>query len=389
MEKERELCDVFLRMAQAACPPWVNSLLRLQTWPDIVPLSTTLNEVLTHAHRDLQANLPAIQAALDRARFLAKAVPKSAPYYNAVAALTEQNIPSVQAALAAQQDILRCLENNIPLPQHLRAFTAWKRLNQTWCDAIRDSLLAQAFVLRFPLEDLAKRITAPLESISRLRSSHIALVNSYTQLYSQLLKHVQQQVAIPQSLTFTPRSFLSHANVIEFISVSEEDELLSTVRHELIYVDTGDIDRILEERLEDVDPRLIPLLHGANEALSSSSPDHLRHFSVSGRELIDHLLRTLADDEAIVSWSNNPQHFKDKRPTRRARIEYILRNIQSENLKDFIKKDIDAFLTFVNVLQEGTHSLCSNELEDFELALLWRLKIMLLELLIAVIRPSK
>jgi len=389
MEKERELCDVFLRMAQAACPPWVNSLLRLQTLPDIAPLSTTLNEVLTHAQRDLQANLPAIQAALDRARLLAKAVPKSAPYYNAVAALTEQNIPSVQAALAAQQDILRCLENNIPLPQHLRGFTVWKRLNPTWFDAIRDSLLAQAFVLRFPLEDLAKRITAPLEAISRLRSSHIALVDSYTQLYSQLLKNIQQQMAIPQPLTFTSRNFLSHANAIEFISVSEEDELLSAVRHELIYADTDDIDVILEERLEDVDPGLIPLLHGANEALSSSSPDHLRHFSVSGRELIDHLLRTLADDEAVVSWPNNPQHFSDKRPTRRARIEYILRNIQSENLKDFIKKDIDAFLAFVNVLQEGTHSLCSKELEDFALALLWRLKIMLLEVLIAALRPSE
>lgn len=244
-------------------------------------------------------------------------------------------------------------------------------------------------MLRFPLEDLAKRITAPLESISRLRSSHIALVDSYAQLYSQSLENIQQQMTVPQPLTFTSRSFLSHANAVELISVSEEDELLSAVRRELIYTDTDDIDVILEERLKDVDPDLIPLLHGASEAFRSSSPDHLRHFSVSGRELIDHLLRTLADDEAIVSWSNNPRHFSDKGPTRRARIEYILRNIQSENLKDFIKKDIDAFLTFVNVLQEGTHSLCPNELEDFELALLWRLKTMLLEILIAALRPSE
>lgn len=389
MEKERELHDVFLRMVQAACPPWLNGVLRLQTLPDIASLPTNLNEILTHAQSDLQANLPAIQAALDRARLLAKAIPKSASYSNALATLIEQNITSVQAALTAQQNILHCLENNISLPQRLKVFTAWERLNQTWFDSIRDSLLAQSFLLRFPLEDLAKRITAPLEAVSRLRSSHMAFVDSYAQLYSQLLKNVQQQMVIPQPLTFASRSFLSHANAVEFISVSEKDESLSAVRRELIYMDADDIDVILEERLKDVDPDLIPLLHGANEAFRSSSPDHLRHFCVSGRELIDHLLRTLADEEAIACWSNNPQHFNEKGPTRRARIEYVLRNMKTDNVKRFIRKDIDAFLALFKLLQEGTHSLRSNELEDFAPALQLRLKTILLEVLMAALRPSE
>ena len=89
------------------------------------------------------------------------------------------------------------------------------------------------------------------------------------------------------------------------------------------------------------------------------NPDRIRHFCTSLRELYTHVLHHLSPNEEIRKWSQDPSHYVNKKPTRKARLLYICRGINHDSFTDFVKSDIDSVLSFVNILQGGTHSIQS------------------------------
>ena len=94
---------------------------------------------------------------------------------------------------------------------------------------------------------------------------------------------------------------------------------------------------------------------GAIEALHSNNADRIRHFVTSIRELYTHILQILAPDEQIKAWSNDPNHLFKGRPTRKARLYFICRNIATHPFSKFVDKDIDATLALMELFQIGTH----------------------------------
>jgi hypothetical protein len=158
----------------------------------------------------------------------------------------------------------------------------------------------------------------------------------------------------PEVTVLPPVSFYFNSRLLEAISIprkSDDQEL--SLDFELSTGITDD----LAPHLRLIDARLINVWNGAKEAIKSTNPDAVRHFSVSLRELLTQLIHILSPDEDIKKWSTSPDHFAKNRPTRRARLLYIFRAISSEPFHDFVDKDIDALLAFMDLFQEGTHSI--------------------------------
>ena len=107
--------------------------------------------------------------------------------------------------------------------------------------------------------------------------------------------------------------------------------------------------------LANFDDSLCPLLQGARAAVMSDNPDRGRHVTISLRELITKVLHALAPDDSIRKWSTDEEHFDKDRPTRRARVLYIYRHINSDPIMSFVENDIRSILLLFDLLQAGTH----------------------------------
>jgi hypothetical protein len=101
--------------------------------------------------------------------------------------------------------------------------------------------------------------------------------------------------------------------------------------------------------LRRVDPALVRPYTGAHEVLETSNEDRTRHVLSSLRELWNHLVRTLAPDDAVKDWAagGSSGMFHNGKPTRRARILYICRQVDHEPLADFVDKDTSALVSMV------------------------------------------
>lgn len=109
--------------------------------------------------------------------------------------------------------------------------------------------------------------------------------------------------------------------------------------------------------LKQVDPKLVRLYIGAIQALSSNNADRTRHFLSSLRELCNHILRHLAPDDFIMPWmarnNKNQELLHEGRPTRRARINYICREIDNEPLSEFLTQDTKASVKLIELFNRA------------------------------------
>ena len=114
--------------------------------------------------------------------------------------------------------------------------------------------------------------------------------------------------------------------------------------------------RSLEALLWEINPDLLNLLQGARQALHTDNRDRVRHVLVSLRELIGHVLRQLAPDDDIRAWNTNPDYYDDKdKPTRKTRLLYICREINSGPLSKLVGREVSSILTLIDGLNGGTH----------------------------------
>jgi hypothetical protein len=130
-----------------------------------------------------------------------------------------------------------------------------------------------------------------------------------------------------------------------------------------------EIAEVLPVLLSKLNPKLLRLWEGATHARRSSNPDRIRHFATSLRELMTHVMHQLSPDEEIRGWSTSTTDFADNRPTRKARLRFIARDINHGPFTDFIEKDIQATLATFNLFHAGTHGIDSS-LTEAQLAAL-------------------
>ncbi|HRT84715.1 MAG TPA: hypothetical protein P5523_08760 [Bacteroidales bacterium] len=123
----------------------------------------------------------------------------------------------------------------------------------------------------------------------------------------------------------------------------EEDQLIQVIEKE--NADCIDL-------LECVNPKLIIPFRGAHEAIHQQNTDRKRHIISSVRELWNNLLPTLAPKDEVLLWipNQNEEYIVKDKPTKKARIMYICRNINNGPLSEFVEVDVKAFIKFLDAL---------------------------------------
>ena len=121
--------------------------------------------------------------------------------------------------------------------------------------------------------------------------------------------------------------------------------------------------------LQQVDPGLARPYIGARDALYGNNADRARHILSSLRELWNHLLRRLAPDDLVAAWipgvSNQKDLLHEGKPTRRARVLYVCRELNNDPLTDFLMHDTRALVKMIELFNR-VHEL-ETELTDEQL----------------------
>lgn len=116
-------------------------------------------------------------------------------------------------------------------------------------------------------------------------------------------------------------------------------------------------------------------LSGAELALSDRQDDWSRHFSVSSRELVTHLLWKLAPDDDVRAWTSEERYYHNGHPTRQARTDFVLREMDAGTAREFVESTLSAMLKAHKLLSKGTHSLESRDIETLGPTLLAQLRL--------------
>lgn len=217
------------------------------------------------------------------------------------------------------------------------------------------SLFAEKSLYGITTENLGSRITLAIEPKNYLTSSFLELSESYSTLLKSFENNPLSYIQISPSISrIAPLEYFSTANLLEAISVAEditpEEELL---KNEIQYEN----EILLSSHLPRIDTGLYKMWKGAIEAYNSNNSDKVRHFSTSIRELYTHLLHILAPDDAIKKWTSDPTYYHEGRPTRKAHLLFICRNINNDQFNTFVKKDVEATIAFIDIFQKGTHNI--------------------------------
>jgi Predicted pPIWI-associating nuclease len=113
----------------------------------------------------------------------------------------------------------------------------------------------------------------------------------------------------------------------------------------------------IRDELSQISADLNDRWRGALFSLNPRNPDAARHFCASVREIFTQVLHTRAPDSAVLSALPACLKTDQGKPTRRARIHFLLHQKQMTDhaLEDFVDKDIDNIIELFDLFNEGTH----------------------------------
>lgn len=280
--------------------------------------------------------------------------------------------PDIQALTGANTNLTRMLESvSIKDSALSKIFQDQQRLHTTIKGLSINDSLTSAFARIDTTRMLSVSLLAQqkLAAFDRLSLGALAGLDTafskaltinfgnLTRSYQSLLDAASTRQSllnhVPFIATYAPIEYFREVEVLGTITVEEEeaegdDELVIT---RAICESVPSVDMLLA----DFNSSYCRLLQGARDSLASNNPDRARHVITSVRELFTQVLHSLAPDDNVRGWSTNDQHFHNNRPTRRARLLYICRHINSDPFLRFIEDDVQATLSFIESLNEGTH----------------------------------
>lgn len=198
-----------------------------------------------------------------------------------------------------------------------------------------------------------------------------------TASYRALMESIQDLSGLVQMPSFVlpgaTYNLYTAGHALKALDLVDEDE---EIEEELAFVSEeyiGNLDIV--ELLEFVHPDLVTLYLGAKEALYGNNPDRKRHVLSSLRELWNNVVREIAPNEQVSEWV--AEHGKkgdldcNNRPTRRGKIKYLSRNINSPPMVHFV--DQSAIMsTRLHDLYNRAHRLEPGLSDDQLSSLLWR-----------------
>ena len=333
-------------------------------------------------HLERMASIPSVSKGFDKyMRQIASAaltldiLPKLNILSPPVRAMTEANI----SILAMREDIfLDSMSMTRSLLQNRQGIQEIMKSLSVPLDTsamLPASLAAQSKLFelqRFPLG-------AAINAAASLQDSLSRNLDRFTANYRRLVDFTDHQPSIievlePDIIQYPSHEVFREAELLEQITVPEDEQVIPDEYEDIAIPE----ERTLEELLWEINPYLLDLLQGARQALNTDSPDRARHVTVSLRELVRDVLDRVAPDDSIRDWTNNPCHYHEGRPNRRARGLYINREIYSGPLSKCVNADVDSVLTWFQALNAETHVI-PPRLTDRELwVLIFRIELDLL-----------
>lgn len=178
------------------------------------------------------------------------------------------------------------------------------------------------------------------------------LTHSYLSLINVAATRVSLTALLPMITTYPPVEYYREIEVLESVTI---DEVPDQSAEDGIETGIADALPAVDGLLAGFDDSLCRLLIGARQSLESDNPDRARHVTTSVRELLTQVLYALAPDDQIRQWTANEELFRDNRPTRRARLLFICRDINCDPLTRFVEDDVRAVISFIDSLNSGTH----------------------------------
>lgn len=290
---------------------------------------------------------------LDNVNNLASIVSANyAPWYNE----TIVKSSFLDSTVLSTLDIAKSSQSLVDIlgSQNLSAFS----VQSSFAKATEYSLFAEKSLSTFEWTNLGSRIGLNDISKGLISESFLSLSTDYSSLLKSFGANPSSFIELSPVLTkLAPIEFFTGANLLEMISIEEdfttEEELL---KNEIQYENEFSLNLFLPK----VNPGLLKMWKGAVETYQSNNSDKVRQFTTSIRELFTHLMHTLAPDDKIKSWSNEPTFYDKGKPTRKGRLHYICRNISNAPFNKFVDKDVQSTLEFINIFQQGTHSIDDN-----------------------------
>ena len=227
-------------------------------------------------------------------------------------------------------------------------------------DIAEMSVLAESAFARFTWENVGRSLRVPDALISELQTQVLDFTQSYGSLMSSLSQSSRILAMPPRVSELAAQEFFLGSRFVKSISAERREDEVEEESEELEH----DIALVLEDELEvllaQLDPGLVKMITGARQAFNSTNADRVRHVITSYRELNMHVLHELAPDDSVRAWSTSPDDFANGKPTRKARLKFICRNINHGAFDGFVDKDIETMVKIFDFLNKGTHAVTSN-----------------------------
>jgi hypothetical protein len=190
------------------------------------------------------------------------------------------------------------------------------------------------------------------------RRSTAAHLGRLTRSYRDLVAAMANRPALVSRLTlvtaYPPIDYYRHIRTIESVSTSVAD-----TEGEAAAIDASLDEAVpsIDDLLRQFDNSLLPLIMGARQSLSGKNPDRARHVTTSLRELLTRVIHALAPDDDVKSWTRQSDLYQGGPSiSRRERLLYLCRNINEGVFTDFLRDDVSATLSFIDLLNAGTHT---------------------------------
>jgi len=280
------------------------------------------------------------------------------------ATATSRIAESISAAHQSWLDTIKPIQHDF---SHISQLQASAKL--ALCDTSLRLAATERLMAGIDFEAIRSRFQIEMPIISGLESSIAHVAASYGNL-AESLREISDITRLPAFvLPGATREIYTTSFALETLRPwDERDE--DEAETEIQFVAEAELETSgCIALLQQVDPGLARPYIGARDALYGNNADRARHILSSLRELWNHLLRRLAPDDLVAAWipgvSNQKDLLHDGKPTRRARVLYVCRELNNEPLIDFLIHDTRALVKLIELFNR-VHEL-ETELTDEQL----------------------
>ena len=277
---------------------------------------------------------------------------------------TSRIAESLTAAHQSWLDTIKPIRHDF---SHLSQLQASAKL--ALCDTSLRLAATERLMAGIDFEAIRSRFRIEMPVISGLESSIAHVAASYGSL-AESLQEISDITRLPAFvLPGATREIYTTSFALETLRPwDERDEDEAETEIQLVAEATLETSGCIA-LLQQVDPGLARPYIGARDALYGNNADRARHILGSLRELWNHLLRRLAPDESVAAWipgiTNQKDLLHEGKPTRRARVLYVCRELNNDPLTDFLMHDTRALVKLIELFNR-VHEL-ETELTDEQL----------------------